>query len=414
MLSTYQQRPMYMPSWGPQMMYPNGDMPSMPSPSQLQYMFQNYQRSQMQPNPQMVQQYSNSQEREHSDSLMARTARRGDQEQSYRAGAIGHSPLQHGITGPMFSGSPSQNSKGSQHTGSPLLTGTSSSASVSMHGSTPTHGSAQFAHVLPMDGMWPPWGVNPQQSNPYLVGGAGYSEAFMTPEKGLVSTEFGKDQTNEADAQAQGDGRWQESKRTKQRRIQREAKTAFTRQSEQWPQRILCTASGEIPKNFRAFVHAQFRATARRILKLDVIHFRDHPDSDINQIESEISKRFVFDPPIRKGYVMYYIEESIRSVRYQWRKHWVDTGKGSKHRLCPMKYFPSLVAYWRTAAAEEESQKMKAARASARNARALRIQNGDLNGEDEDEAWDVSNFLYLYVMRVSPGIESSLFPTFSR
>lgn len=100
---------------------------------------------------------------------------------------------------------------------------------------------------------------------------------------------------------------------------------------------IACTESGEIPKDVRPFVHTQFRATARRFLKLSVIHFRDHPDSDMKVIQEDLDRRFVFNPPLRTGYVMGYIENSLRTARYLWRKHWVKTGRGEKHKFCPLR-----------------------------------------------------------------------------
>ena len=85
---------------------------------------------------------------------------------------------------------------------------------------------------------------------------------------------------------------FEESKKTAQRKVQRQRKAAFKEKSQQWPMTIECTPEGEIPKDVRVFVHAQFRATSRKFLRLSVIHFRDHPDSDIKVVMEDLERRF--------------------------------------------------------------------------------------------------------------------------
>ena len=146
-----------------------------------------------------------------------------------------------------------------------------------------------------------------------------------------------------------------ESKKTAQRRIQRERARDYKAKSQIWPMTIECTPMGEIPKEVRTYVHAQFRATARRFLNLSVIHFRDHPDTDMQTVKDDLDRRFLFDPPLRSDYIIFFIENSLRTSRYLWRKHWVNTGKGEKHKFCPARFFPALVKYWKIAEAKEES-----------------------------------------------------------
>lgn len=153
---------------------------------------------------------------------------------------------------------------------------------------------------------------------------------------------------------------------------------------------IACTESGEIPKDVRPFVHTQFRATARRFLKLSVIHFWDHPNSDMKVIQEDLDRRFVFNPPLTTGYIMGYIENSLRTARYLWRKHWVKTGRGEKHKFCPLRYFPALVRYWKTTEAEEESKCMKEARNAAKKKKELLLSNHDHDAVEPENAWDVS------------------------
>ena len=189
-----------------------------------------------------------------------------------------------------------------------------------------------------------------------------------------------------------------ESKRTAQRRVQRHRKKDFKVKSMQWPMKIACNQNGEPPKEVRLYVHAQFRATARKFLNFSVVHFRDHPDSDIKVVREDLDRRFLFDPPLREGYILGYIETSMRTSRYLWRKFWVTTGKGAKHRFCPARYFPALVTYWKTAAAEEESKRMKEARNAAKKKKAGRLAAREGDADESEDLWDVSERHYGFYM----------------
>ena len=153
---------------------------------------------------------------------------------------------------------------------------------------------------------------------------------------------------------------------------------------------IQCTSKGDIPMDIRAFVHTQFRATARRFLNLSVIKFRDHPDADIKILKDDLDRRFTFDPPLRPDYILVYIESSLRTARYIWRKHWLTTGRGEKHKFCPLRYFPALVCYWKTKEADEEAKLLKEEREAKRKERELRLSSEDVGDDEPDEEWDVN------------------------
>lgn len=178
------------------------------------------------------------------------------------------------------------------------------------------------------------------------------------------------------------------SKKTLQRRAQRDRKNAFKARSEQWPMAIQCTPKGELPLDVRNHVHTQFRATARRFLNLSVIKFRDHPDTDIKVMKDDLEKRFTFDPPLRSDYVLFYIESALRTARYVWRKHWIQTGRGERHKMCPLRFFQALVCYWRTKEADDEARLLREERDAKRKQRELRSSSDDGDGEQELE-WDV-------------------------
>ena len=185
-----------------------------------------------------------------------------------------------------------------------------------------------------------------------------------------------------------------ESKKTAQRRTQRERQRVYKIASQVWPMKIAATDQGEIPAEVRAAVHTQIRASSRRFLNLSVIKFRDHPDSDIKILKDDLDRRFEFDPPLRDGYVLFYVESSLRTARYIWHKHWLDTGRGEKHKWCPTRFFPTLVRYWRTKEANEEARVLRAERDTKRKERELRIANGESGVDNTEEEWDVSQYCY--------------------
>ena len=248
-------------------------------------------------------------------------------------------------------------------------------------------------------GQWPVWRGGSVLS-PFEMVGPGPRPVME--EKELQRTEdvcLGKNTNSNA---GENDVvRYTPSKKTVQRQIQRQKAAAFKAASEQWPMKIACSPKGEIPKNIRLYVHTQFRASARRFLKLSVIHFRDHPDSDLKIVKDDLDSRFEFNPPLRPDYMLWYIEQSLRTCRYLWRKYWVKTGQGEKHKHCPLRYFPPLVKYWKTAEAEEESKRMKEARNAAKKKRELLRQSGEGEADEEEDDWDVSSlnmFSVLYTL----------------
>ena len=73
--------------------------------------------------------------------------------------------------------------------------------------------------------------------------------------------------------------------------------------------KIETTSNGELRLNVKSLVYTQFRATARRFLNLPTIKFRDHPDYDIQTVEYDRDRRFVFDFPLRDGYVLFLLRD---------------------------------------------------------------------------------------------------------
>ncbi|KAG0596212.1 hypothetical protein M758_UG233300 [Ceratodon purpureus] len=106
-------------------------------------------------------------------------------------------------------------------------------------------------------------------------------------------------------------------------------------------------------------------------------------------MKDDIGCRFTFDPPLKEGYIIDHIENSLRTTRYQWRKFWVITRRGEKHRKCPEKFFPALDKYWRTRESEEESRKMTEVRAAARNSNRNTKGDNDLGSTASEDTWDL-------------------------
>ncbi|KAG0595610.1 hypothetical protein M758_UG181400 [Ceratodon purpureus] len=140
-----------------------------------------------------------------------------------------------------------------------------------------------------------------------------------------------------------------ESKKSAQRRQQRIAKKTLMANNKEWPMRVAATPCGNyIHPSIRLFVHKMIRASAGRFLKLTTIEFRDHPDEDIQNVKKDLEKQLIFDKNLREDYVLNYVESSMKNARYEYHRHWIDTGKGEKHEDCPDRIFPQLVKYWFT------------------------------------------------------------------
>ncbi|KAG0565879.1 hypothetical protein KC19_7G020300 [Ceratodon purpureus] len=378
------------------MMYSGAVPPSIDSSSQLQYLYQGCQHPSLQNNSVPVPHVRNS---------MSQFAPTGAME-NYRRLSLSHSRAiqqnssqSHSLSSPISSqlprsrggdGSASKDTasgskgQGSGHTA--RTEGSDSRMHNSNHSDLPPIPQAPY---LPGSTVpWPGWR------------GASVLSPFDFPPPDMTSPNVSQQQVvfealpivphNPVDVTREEDQgiRYEESKRTAQRRAQRARKASFIEKSQQWPMTIQCTAEGGIPKDVRPFVHRQFRASARRFLKMSTIHFRDHPDSDIKVVVEDIDRRFVFNPPLRAGYIMWFIENSLRTSRYLWRKHWVKTGRGEKHKWCPQKYFPALVKYWKSAEAEEESKRMKEARNAAKEKKRLLLERKDHSNIAIDDAWD--------------------------
>jgi hypothetical protein len=388
-ISTYSQRPPYVQAWGPQVLFQSGMSSSVDAGSQMQYMYHGFPHHQlsgqqpiMQPLP------SRTGPVDLSDQTMEYRRTNNLQRTGSSVGA-GPQPTQH-LGGKILPpNSFSENDNRGESGGSTYMSHNEGSGSghSNRSGTTPLQAPhPPYFHTG--TGVWPSWrglSVLSPFADPTLnMGGLG---STTPPGYNNLHNSSGKTISNlgENEVTTQ-DG----SKKTIQRRVQRERKNAFKAKSENWPMTIQCTESGDIPKEVRTFVHSQFRANARRFLKLSVIHFRDHLDSDLKLIKDDLDRRFIFNPPLREDYILFYIENSIRTARYIWRKYWVKTGRGEKHKFCPIRYFPALVKYWRTTEAEEESKRMKEARAAAKKNKQLLLTNGVSSSGDSDDTWDVS------------------------
>ena len=389
MLSTYQQRPNYVQSWPPHLVYPATSSGGSDSQLPMQYMFQGYNRPTQPGHPSQMQSPLNVVP--HLDHVALGLLQRSGPVHSANRNPIDptHSvaPSSGRLSQPSQSFGRDGSTSGSGDTG--YVVGSQRSATKPQH--YPPHmnmQSSELSYYMPADGSWPGWvGASPPVSFPFAMPSNGDRQVISRP----ISEQENSQALRAASNTVENiEVRYQESKKTIQRRAQRERKSLFKAKSQQWPMKIKCTPAGEILKPNRLFVHAQFRATARRFLNLSIVHFRDHPDSDMQILHDDLNRRFVFDPPLRDGYVLFYIENSLRTTRYIWRKFWVTTGRGEKHRFCPAKFFPALVKYWRTAEAEEESRKLKAERDAAKKQKEERIARGEATSQDDEDAWDVS------------------------
>ncbi|KAG0595875.1 hypothetical protein M758_UG205700 [Ceratodon purpureus] len=77
-----------------------------------------------------------------------------------------------------------------------------------------------------------------------------------------------------------------------------------------------------------------------KVPELSVVHFRDHPDSDMQILHDDLNRRFVFDPPLREGYILFYIKNSLRTTRYMWRKLWSQQDEEINIAFALVNFFP--------------------------------------------------------------------------
>lgn len=184
------------------------------------------------------------------------------------------------------------------------------------------------------------------------------------------------------------------SKRAEQRRVRSEYMRAQRAGSEAAGRTHIPTNSEGKVTALKTVLNRSIRDIAGRVLDLSVIHFNEHPEMGFQLIEHDIDRHFYFDPPLKVGYIRKYLMESLAASRYQWQQYWKMHGKC--HPNCPPKRFPALLSYWQTEAAEEESRRMQAARASRDEVAMdsdddddLQVLGGNPGGRKED--WQGNN-----------------------
>ena len=73
-------------------------------------------------------------------------------------------------------------------------------------------------------------------------------------------------------------------------------------------------------------------------------------------MKEDIERRFVFDPPLDQNYIQRTIQEELNSCCRQWRRYWINTGRGQRHNLCPIEHIPALLKHWKKLDAEEATK----------------------------------------------------------
>ena len=370
-------------------MYPPSEVSPVEAGPPLQYMYHGFQHPHMQGHQPVMQPLSNPQRMLNPNVLNMEYPMPGLLPRNVPNQGVPHTNQHHAPTTSHISGSFGREGSSGGSGGNEYAAPTASSATrQQQQSSTIAMQIPEVPYYVPGSGTWPGWrGASALSPFPFPISSTDQSIPVPhTPRNelirpGLVTASIRP--TNDM-------VKYGESKKTIQRRAQRERKSAFKAKSQQWPMNIQCTSKGDIPMDIRAFVHTQFRATARRFLNLSVIKFRDHPDADIKILKDDLDRRFTFDPPLRPDYILVYIESSLRTARYIWRKHWLTTGRGEKHKFCPLRYFPALVCYWKTKEADEEAKLLKEEREAKRKERELRLSSEDVGDDEPDEEWDVN------------------------
>ena len=296
-MPSYPARPPYLQQWPGQGVYPTSAGTSM-DPAHLQFLYQAFQQSQMHGQAAIMGSLGNH----------LRTINSGVINMDYPMPNVlpRNAPIP-GLSSENHNSVPAR-SRMSGSFGRDGSTGTSGGNGYP----TPTGASAttQQLHpsINPFNSSEAPYYFNPGASGWPAWTGAGPLSPFPFPLNNVNHT-VSEPRTPVAQVVRQGEAGMSEqlgnavvnngeSKKTAQRRIQRERHRAFKIASQEWPMKIQATEKGEVPLEFRSAVHTQFRATARRWLNLSVIKFRDHPDSDIKLLKDDLDRRFLFDPPL--------------------------------------------------------------------------------------------------------------------
>ena len=387
-MSSYQHRQPYLHPWTAQAMYtPSGASPVEAGPP-LQYMYHGFQHPHMQGHQPVMQPVGNPSRMLNPSGLNMEYPMPGVLPRNVSNQGAPHTNHHHAPTVSHISGSFGREGSSGGSGGNEYGTPTASSATTQQQqSSTMPMQVPETPYYVPGSGPWAGWrGTSALSPLPFPINSTDQSiQIPYTPgneaiRPGMVTT---------SNRPANDMEKYGESKKTLQRRAQRERKSAFKARSQQWPMKIQCTSKGDIPLDIRAFVHTQFRATARRFLNLSVIKFRDHPDADIKILKDDLDRRFTFEPPLRLDYILSYIESFLRTARYIWRKHWLNTGRGEKHKFCPLRFFPSLVCYWKTKEADEEAKLLKEEREAKKKEREQRLHEPQLDDNEPEEEWDV-------------------------
>lgn len=111
--------------------------------------------------------------------------------------------------------------------------------------------------------------------------------------------------------------------------------------------------------------HRAVRAVSRTELDWKIKSYKDHPEAwsyIIENIQRELNSTFVYvEKPLRVGYLEKYLSIAISRDRYNWRKHWKETG--TRHHKCPQEAYDMWLPHWNSEKGRLESEAMADLRA---------------------------------------------------
>ncbi len=76
-------------------------------------------------------------------------------------------------------------------------------------------------------------------------------------------------------------------------------------------------------------------------------------------IHANLAKVFYYDPPLKDRTMENYVKEHLPSTRIAWKKVWLAKGNVGRPNKCPIHVWESLVQYWKTPNAQQESKQMQ-------------------------------------------------------
>lgn len=145
-----------------------------------------------------------------------------------------------------------------------------------------------------------------------------------------------------------------ESRRT----LQRQVDTSYAQHkklNDETLYKVQTDAAGNITTN-KLTVTNMIKSLMAIYLDIAQIYYEDN-DPRFQLIERYVCQQFVFEPALKKNWMVDYMRTRLEKTRGVYRKHFEETG--SKHPECPDAKHPALVAWWASPEGSNRSSRIR-------------------------------------------------------